>query len=242
MDNFHKSVIRANQEIIKKVQYLKDPLLKTPFKRGAGGDISYGIDRISEEIFIKHLSKYGKIVSEEIGEFGEGELKIVIDPIDGSSNLLSNFPYYGSSVALYNKEGKVIYGGVCNFATKEYFYKKEDSSVEIIDIFLLNQISYGHIQKGKIGIFEKAYKNYKVVYFLDQKGLKFRSPGAVALSLAYTQFALFFLYIGEVRIYDFAAGLFLVEGMDIRIGENYVIVSKDKALTSLIEEGIKEYI
>jgi myo-inositol-1(or 4)-monophosphatase len=70
---------------------------------------------------------------------------------------------------------------------------------------------------------------------LDASGLKFRAPGAVALSLAYAHTVDFVLYAGAFRIYDFAAGLALCEGLEVIVEQDYVIVSKDKSVLEKIE-------
>ena len=44
----------------------------------------------------------------------------------------------------------------------------------------------------------------------------------------------FVLFIGAFRIYDFAAGLALCEGLEVVVDEDYVIVSKDKNIVERI--------
>jgi len=70
--------------------------------------------------------------------------------------------------------------------------------------------------------------------------LKFRAPGAIALSLAYARSVNYVLYVGAFRIYDFAAGLALCEGLEVIVEEDYVIVSKEKVIANKIELLIKE--
>ncbi|MFT7824142.1 MAG: hypothetical protein ABXS92_05205 [Sulfurimonas sp.] len=54
----------------------------------------------------------------------------------------------------------------------------------------------------------------------ERKGNKFGNT-------AYTQRGSVW-YAGTFRIYDFAAGLALCEGLEVVVDEDYVIVSKDK--------------
>lgn len=86
---------------------------------GAGGDISSKLDLMAEAIFVKHLGDFGQI---ESGVIGGGESQIIIDPIDGSSNALSLFPFYGTSVAKVNAEGILDATIVCNLANSDIFY------------------------------------------------------------------------------------------------------------------------
>jgi len=234
---FLKATIEANKEI-----YLA---IKSGFKEswynelqvGAGGDISCEIDIFAENIFIKHLQKFGQIDSEECGKIGAGEYTIIIDPIDGSSNFLSNFPYYGSSVAL-QKGGVVEVGVVCNFANGDTFYRVAKQSVMFGNIEKEDFKEELCVQNPKIGIFEKAYDNSEVVARLRQEGLKFRAPGATALSLAYANRVKFVLFMGEIREYDIAAGVAFCRDLQVSITKNYVIVTKDIETLNKIESTI----
>ncbi len=176
---------------------------------GAGGDVSIGMDIIAEEIFIKHLEKFGCIDSEECGLYGEGDYKIILDPLDGSDNFKSQFPYYGSSIAL-EKDGNAKVGIIANLANGTLFLKTKT----LFQCTKLNDIKFYDIQSNpyaSIGVFERAYHSKKYAKKLQNSSYKYRSPGAVALSLAYTNQVQFFVYEGEMRSYDIAAGLFMCE-------------------------------
>jgi len=245
MEKFLKATIKANKKIYSKI---KSNFKKSWFKEhsiGAGGDISSGIDLYAESVFIKYLSKFGEIESEESGKIGTGDKKIVIDPLDGSSNILSSFPYYGSSVALIN-QGIVEVAVVCNYANGDIFYKIGDKKLKYGNLEKLNFKKEKIIKSPKIGLFERSYAYEKVVKALHQKNLKYRAPGAVALSLSYAHRVNFVIYIGKVRHYDIAAGLKLCEDLKVKVSNNYVIVTKKQKLLNELEniilEGIKNEI
>lgn len=176
---------------------------------GAGGDVSIGMDLATEAIFVEYLSPFGQIDSEESGIIGDGKSIITIDPLDGSSNFRSHFPYFGSSIA-YAINDDVKVGIVANLAegvlfvkTKEYFYQTS-----------LDQIDFQEVQPNPyaaIGIFERAYASTKYAKKLQNSMYKYRSPGATALSLAYAHQVQFFIYEGQMRSYDKLAGLFMCE-------------------------------
>ena len=234
MTPFIKACIQANEEIS---SALKDGFDASWFDKtevGAGGDVSSKLDLFAEAIFVKHLGAFGHIESEESGIIGEGEEKIIIDPIDGS-NALSLFPYYGTSVAKINAEGILDAAVVCNLANGDIFLKTSTTKVQQGKLFS-NTFHTPHTSgNGEIGLFEKAYANPVLVASLDQEKLKFRSPGAIALSLAYAHSVNYVLFMGEFRIYDFAAGLALCEGLEVIVEADYVIVSKDKNIAVQIE-------
>jgi len=235
MTEFIKACIKANEEIS---SALKDGFDASWFEKtevGAGGDVSSKLDLFAEAIFVKHLGAFGQIESEESGIIGEGEEKIIIDPIDGSSNALSLFPFYGTSVAKINADGILDAAVVCNLANGDIFFKTTASGMQQGKLFSSNFHTPHTAPNAEIGLFEKAYANPALVAALDKEKLKFRSPGAIALSLAYAHTVNYVLYMGEFRIYDFAAGLALCEGLEVIVEADYVIVSKEKSIARQIE-------
>lgn len=240
MTHFIKACIAANQEIAEAIKNGFDASWFEKTVLGAGGDVSSKLDLMAEAIFVKHLSSYGQIESEESGLIGEGEAKVIIDPIDGSSNALSLFPFYGTSVAKVNAEGVLDDAIVCNLGNDDIFFTSLNEGVKQGKLFSTNFHTPHTAPSAEIGLFEKAYANPTLVARLDEEKLKFRAPGAIALSLAYARSVNYVLYMGEFRIYDFAAGLALCEGLEVIVEADYVIVSKDKNIAKKIETLIKE--
>jgi myo-inositol-1(or 4)-monophosphatase len=241
MNRFLQSTLKANEEIYKEISRgFRAEWLEYLDSRGAGGDISCKLDIFAENIFIKHLSKYGQILSEEIGVYGNGERKIIIDPIDGSSNATSFYPYFGSSVALKGESGDIEVGVVCNFANGDIFYKIKNQPLMYGNFNRKGFRKEQSIDISNIGLFERSYSYGDIVKRLFHKGLKYRAPGAVALSLAYAHRVNFVLYLGDIRIYDITAGAFFCEDLKVKIAKNYVIVAKDIETLDRIENIIKE--
>jgi len=236
---FLDAVIRVNKELYLTIKNNFKDSWYSEYEVGAGGDISSGIDLYAEKLFVEALSKFGAIDSEECGKIGSGRYTIIIDPIDGSSNFASNFPYFGSSVAL--KDGdKTLVAVVCNFANGDVFYRVEADSVMFGNILEENFEKEKCVQNPKIGLFEKAYENSEVVDKLTKKNLKFRAPGATALSLAYAHRVKFVLFMGEIREYDIVAGIAFCRDLQVSITKNYVIVTKDIEILNTIETIINE--
>jgi len=239
MTPFIEACIKANEEI---ADAIKEGFNASWFEKtevGAGGDVSSKLDLMAEAIFVKYLSPFGQIESEESGVIGEGESQIIIDPIDGSSNALSLFPFYGTSVAKVNAEGILDAAIVCNLANSDIFFTTTAHGVQQGKLFSSHFHTPHTAPHAEVGLFEKAYANPTLVALLDQEKLKFRAPGAIALSLAYARSVNYVLFMGAFRIYDFAAGLALCEGLEVIVEEDYVIVSKDKNIALKIENLIK---
>jgi len=239
MTEFIRACVQANEEIF---LALKDGFDATWFEKttvGAGGDISSNLDLFAEEIFVKHLSSFGQIESEESGVIGSGESQIIIDPIDGSANALSLFPFYGTSVAKVNADGILDTAIVCNLANGDIFIKAPNTEPMQGRLFSQDMHTPHTVPNSEIGLFEKAYAYPELVAALNSEKLKFRAPGAIAVSLAYARTVKYVLFVGAFRIYDFAAGLALCEGLEVIVEADYVIVSKDKAVAQKIEALIK---
>jgi len=181
-------------------------------QKGEGGDVTHGIDQFAEDVFVKRLGKYGRIYSEESGYIGQGDHLITIDPLDGSDNFLSRFPYYGTSVALENEAGDMKVGIVVNLPAKTIFLKTKNLFLTA-DLFTLKMQEVVANPNPKIGIFERAYRSLVNAEKLKRAQVKYRAPGAVALSLAMAKDVSFVIMEGVLRDFDIKAGLFMCEGL-----------------------------
>src|SRR4051794_32438760 len=74
--------------------------------RGEGGDRTLVIDQAAEDVVLSELEAVGvplTVISEERGELslhGGGELRAVVDPVDGSLNAKRGLPYASLSIAI----------------------------------------------------------------------------------------------------------------------------------------------
>ncbi len=196
---------------------------------GAGGDLSSGFDLMAEKLFIRHLGAFGRILSEECGMVGEGDDLIILDPVDGSDNLKSDFPYYGASIAL-QQQGRTVAALVCNFANGDAFVRFGDIHYKTS---LFNDAIREPLKPNPhaaIGLFEKAFFHPEHVAILKKAGLKFRAPGAVALSLAYAYYVKYVVFLGTMRPYDLEAGLYLCDDLYVYTDESVLIVSKEASV------------
>jgi myo-inositol-1(or 4)-monophosphatase len=71
--------------------------------RGQGGDDTTAIDAAAEcAILARFAGVDATLLSEEAGEVGNGRLRVVIDPIDGSLNAKRGIPFFSVSIAVAN--------------------------------------------------------------------------------------------------------------------------------------------
>ena len=120
-----------------------NPLLGTrddakKLKRGAGGDISMLLDIVAENAIIESLEKKNVpllLISEEIGEkyIGDkeeakkGQIKLIVDPLDGSNNAVRGIPYCSVSIAyaVGDRMNDIVKGVVLNLNTKDIYWAEK---------------------------------------------------------------------------------------------------------------------
>jgi len=91
---------------------------------GVGGDETTVVDAAAERVILERLRAIdgATIVSEEVGELaGDGRLRLVVDPIDGSLNAKRGIPFFALSVAVAEGEtmDDVVFGYVYDFGSGE---------------------------------------------------------------------------------------------------------------------------
>jgi myo-inositol-1(or 4)-monophosphatase len=90
---------------------------------GEGGDDTTAIDAASERAIIERLRTRDNltIVSEEVGVVGNGPVRVVVDPIDGSLNAKRGIPFFSISLAIADGDtmDDVFFGYVYDFGARE---------------------------------------------------------------------------------------------------------------------------
>lgn len=240
-NSFIEAVILANKELY---TYLNTNLTFKDYQYtntiGFGGDNTLNMDLVAENIFIKHLEKFGNIYSEECGALSfNKDYTIIMDPLDGSNNFCSNLPYYGSSIAL-QKDEKTVAGFVANLVTGILTYRAFDEDIKHISLLNNNEIKVLNFTKSKISIFERAYEFPQICDKLNKNSIKFRSLGAVALTLCDAKNYDFVLFGGKMREFDIAASLYICNDLFIHKTKDFLLISKNKQRFEQIKEIIKE--
>ena len=167
---------------------------------------------MAENIFVKELNAFGMIYSEESGFIGSGgECLITLDPFDGSDNFLSKFPYFGTSVAIEDSTG-IQAGIITNLANGTIAVKTPQRHCRAS----LKKLDFKDVVKNsdpKTGIFERAYLSAIYADKLKKSKIKYRIPGAVALSLSLSHDVSFIILEGNLRVFDIKAGLYMCEDL-----------------------------
>lgn len=97
--------------------------------RGEGGDETVAVDQAAENAVVAELDRLHvaghsfTLISEELGirEFGQSNVHVVVDPVDGSANAKRAIPFYSLSIAVASGPtlGDVEVGYVKDFSSGE---------------------------------------------------------------------------------------------------------------------------
>ena len=184
---------------------------------GEGGDNTLVIDRLCEDAIFDELDALHRegheftAVSEERGSVAFGSdgsaLQVVIDPIDGSLNARRTIPLHSVSIAVAEGEsmGDVTFGYVYEFGAGEEFIATPDAAQldgEPIQAPPGDGLELVAIEASKP---ERVVKAAEV---LRDRAYRLRSPGSIAVDLAYVACGRFdgMITTRSCRSVDAAAG------------------------------------
>ena len=165
-------------------------------ERGAGGDRTLVIDSLAEDAVFEELEALHAegcdftVISEERGTvvFGDGasDVRVVVDPIDGSLNAKRLIPTYSLSIAVAAGETMedVEFGYVHDFGTGEEFTARREQGAELNGEPLEPEEAGSRLEV--VG-FESARPEWiaPVAAQLEGKVYRMRVIGTIAVSLCY---------------------------------------------------------
>ncbi len=94
----------------------------------------YNHDVIADDIIVGRLLAEGlAVLSEESGLMGDGEITVVVDPVDGSTNASRALPWYATSLCAVDADGPLV-AAVVNLATGERFRAVRGAGVESAEV------------------------------------------------------------------------------------------------------------
>ncbi len=97
--------------------------LQTQTEWGLTGTIpgQYEHDVVADELIVGPLLDAGlRVLTEESGISGDGDITVVVDPIDGSTNAARGLPWYATSLCAVDADGPLA-SGVYNLALGDRF-------------------------------------------------------------------------------------------------------------------------
>ncbi|MBD3254881.1 MAG: hypothetical protein GF383_07295 [Candidatus Lokiarchaeota archaeon] len=198
-------------------------------EKGAGGDVSMYIDVVAEDIVISSLEKAQVdvlLISEEIGEkfIGDKEKaiknqkKLIVDPIDGSTNSSRGIPFCSVSLAYAegNEMNDIKKAVILDLTTKDLYWAEKEKGAFMND----KKISVSENTMSDPLIFEIDYTYKHLIEAISKyaaifsKLYKIRIMGSVALSFCLLAKGSIDGYIDfreGTRLVDIAGGYLIVQ-------------------------------
>ncbi len=203
------------------VEISQDPNINRVVSRNPLGDATREIDSLIEKHVIESIREMGlsvKLISEEIGEVTIGsdpQLLMILDPLDGSLNYVTQTPYCTVSLAIAPYRGSrnvsldnVVAGSISEiFREATYSFSIGDGAfingerASAVDQYRRSNIALIYIDRPDI--YSTLYRALKEI-----NGVKIRSMGSASLDIVKTALSYYIAFIdlrGKLRNVDVAA-------------------------------------
>lgn len=180
--------------------------------------VSY-VDKTAEEIIIKGIGQLlpdAEYLTEEATVAqNEGDLRWIIDPLDGTTNFLHSVPHFSVSLALEFK-GKLVFGIVEEVNSQETFYAWKGGGAycngNSIRVTSNNAISESIAGTGFPYVVGDSAPMMALLDHWIKHGRGVRRMGSAALDLAYVACGRYdFYYETSINSWDIAGGAIIVE-------------------------------
>jgi len=177
---------------------------------GRDGTPTKKIDRIAEDVAIGILGEHDlRIVSEESGVVGNGDIWVALDPIDGTFNATRGFPFYGVSLCFSRSQRlrDTFLGFVKNLATGDEYYSDRKA----------------YKNGREIGVREVDDVECNAIFYYPYRRYPFRRIrilGSASLEICLVAEGSFDCFIdvrrgkngrGFLRVYDVSASIFIAK-------------------------------
>lgn len=187
---------------------------------GSGGDLSYVIDRATEEAVFAELESLGvplTAISEERGEVqinGGGETYVAIDPIDGSRNAKRGLELFALSIGVADGPtmGDVHFGYVYDFSRREDWWAYRGEGAYLAGARLPALDPDAELELVGLETVHPGLVAEHAAALAESGTARLRAIGSIALSLCYVAAGRLdaLVSLGATRSYDCAAGQLIV--------------------------------
>jgi myo-inositol-1(or 4)-monophosphatase len=233
--------------------------------RGEGGDRTLEIDEAAEDVIFAELQALHdagarfSAVSEERGlvDFGSEDVRVVIDPIDGSVNAKRGLPHFALSVAVAHGPtmADVVFGFVRDFGPEEEWVARRGHGAELDGMRLDPALGERRTRDGKLEVLgvESADPRWVVqsADALAATAHRLRAIGAIAVSLCQVAAARFdaMATLKRTRAVDAAAAQLIVReagghvafvAYDDPLGAPLDLVPRSPVIAARTEQGLAE--
>jgi|Deesub1362A_J573_1020465.scaffolds.fasta_scaffold00104_86 myo-inositol-1(or 4)-monophosphatase len=216
---------KVTEEVRDSIKKISSDNLRLEVGMGKDGTPTKKVDKVAEDAALKILKEYDfRVVSEESGVMGDGDIFVALDPVDGTFNATRGIPIYSISMCFSKSERlcDTFFAYVSNLSTgTEYYasgewnngkafrdgeriYVSNEESIHCNAIFYYPRKNYGF---RRIRIFGSAALELcfvaegSVDCFIDIRNSSIYQNQGVSFQSAPRE--------GLLRIYDVAAGVFI---------------------------------
>jgi len=179
--------------------------------------VSY-VDKTAEEILVEGLEKLlpeaAFLTEEETTAQKNGNIRWIIDPLDGTTNFLHNIPHFSVSVSL-EVNNELVIGIVEEINRKEAYYAWKSGGAfmngDPIRVKNNSKISDAVLATGFPYIIDDASPILNTLEYWIHNTRGIRRNGSAALDLAYVARGIFdFYYETTLNAWDVAGGTVIV--------------------------------
>lgn len=258
MNNFLEGV----KEIVKEAATLIDFKHLEVIKKGSKENFATSIDIEIQEFLNSKLVGLieGSVVYGEENKIRSlGKYTWIVDPIDGTVNLLRNIPYYAISVGLLF-EDELVLGVVLNPYNNDLFYAQKNEGAYLNDKLIgVSEKEFSDcLLCTAMSLYKKEYAPlcFDIITEVYSECLDIRRFGSCALELCYLSAGLIDLYF-EIRVFpwDYAGALVIlseaggkfgtINGLQITHNKPIPLIAANNAanfkkLKKIVDKRIKE--
>ena len=220
-----RRAVKGLAEVLRAAPSVEERALETG-TRGSGGDRTLMIDRGAESVVLAELDRLRDegfrfaALSEERGEvdYGDSDVRVIIDPIDGSLNAKRGIPHHALSIAVADGPtmADVAFGFVYDFGPGEEWWARRGEGAMLDDVALDPTLSERRGPDGRIEVIgiESADPRWVAASIepLVESAYRLRALGTIASTLCQVAGGRFdaMLSLRRARGVDSAAGQLIV--------------------------------
>lgn len=220
-----RRAVKGLEEVLRAAPSIEERALETG-TRGSGGDRTLAIDRGAESVVLAELDRLRDegfrfaALSEERGEvdYGDSEIRVIIDPIDGSLNAKRGIPHHALSIAVADGPtmADVAFGFVYDFGPREEWWARRGEGAMLNDAALNPTLAERRGPDGRIEVIgiESADPRWVAASIepLVESAYRLRALGTIASTLCQVAGGRFdaMLSLRRARGVDSAAGQLIV--------------------------------
>lgn len=257
MHPFVNIAVSAAKEAGQIIQFHAQQLDRVKVSEKSSNDFVSNVDVKAEQVIIDTIRKvypdHGIIAEESgISQSNNDEYTWIIDPLDGTTNFIHGFPFYGVSIAVKHKN-KIEHGVVYDPIRQELFSASRGQGAMLNNKRIrVNSAAQQPFSKTLIGTgfpfrnAEIAQQYFETFSAIFNQCAGVRRAGAAALDLAYVAAGRLdgFWEFG-LKPWDLAAGVLLIKeagglvcdshGMESYLQSGNIVAGTPKTVKSLLQ-------